>query len=211
VRGGEVVVQVVSTVDSINESAHRIADIIGVIDSIAFQTNILALNAAVEPARAGEQDRGFAVVAGEVRNLAQRSAVVAKEIKDLIGDSIEKVGTGSHLADQAGATMKDVVGSVKRVSDIISEIAAASDEQRSAIEQLNQAIVQMGQVTQQNATLVEQAAAAAEAMQDQAAGLVGAFRTGPCRPSGQHLARAERPAAGRRQPRMEPVPAGDER
>jgi methyl-accepting chemotaxis protein len=166
---------------AINASANRIADIIGVIDGIAFQTNILALNAAVEAARAGEQGRGFAVVASEVRNLAQRSAAAAKEIKTLIGDSVEKVETGSRLVDQAGATMEEVVGSVKRVSDIIGEIAAASDEQRAGIEQVNQAITQMDQVTQQNAALVEQAAAAAEAMQDQAselAGLVGTFRTG---------------------------------
>ena len=159
----------------------KIADIIGVIDGIAFQTNILALNAAVEAARAGEQGRGFAVVAGEVRNLAQRSAAAAKEIKDLIGDSVAKVETGSRLVDQAGATMEEVVGSVKRVSDIISEIAAASDEQRAGIEQVNQAITQMDQVTQQNAALVEQAAAAAEAMHEQAGGLtslVGTFRTG---------------------------------
>jgi methyl-accepting chemotaxis protein len=181
VRGGEVVAQVVDTMGSINESARRIADIIGVIDGIAFQTNILALNAAVEAARAGEQGRGFAVVAGEVRTLAQRSAAAAKEIKDLIGDSVGKVETGSRLVDQAGATMEEVVGSVKRVSDIISEIAAASDEQRAGIEQVNHAITQMDQVTQQNAALVEQAAAAAEAMQDQAsnlASLVGTFRTG---------------------------------
>jgi methyl-accepting chemotaxis protein len=214
---------------SINESARRIADIIGVIDGIAFQTNILALNAAVEAARAGEQGRGFAVVAGEVRNLAQRSAAAAREIKDLIGDSVEKVETGSRLVDQAGATMEEVVGSVKRVSDIIGEIAAASDEQRSGIEQVNQAIVQMDQVTQQNAALVEQAAAAAEAMQDQAAGLaglVGTFRTGaegqqaalPARAARPASAsrtlapvRAARPATGRRaEPKMAPVPAGDE-
>jgi methyl-accepting chemotaxis protein len=176
-----VVEQVVQTMGAINASSTRIVDIIAVIDGIAFQTNILALNAAVEAARAGEQGRGFAVVAGEVRNLAQRSAAAAKEIKDLIGDSVEKVETGSRLADQAGATMEEVVGSVKRVSDIISEIAAASDEQRVGIEQVNHAIVQMDQVTQQNAALVEQAAAAAEAMQDQAgnlASLVGTFRTG---------------------------------
>jgi methyl-accepting chemotaxis protein len=229
VRGGEVVAQVVSTMGSINESARRIADIIGVIDGIAFQTNILALNAAVEAARAGEQGRGFAVVAGEVRNLAQRSAAAAREIKDLIGDSVEKVETGSRLVDQAGATMEEVVGSVKRVSDIIGEIAAASDEQRSGIEQVNQAIVQMDQVTQQNAALVEQAAAAAEAMQDQAAGLaglVGTFRTGaegqqaalPARAARPASAsrtlapvRAARPATGRRaEPKMAPVPAGDE-
>ena len=197
VRGGEVVAQVVSTMGSINESARRISDIIGVIDGIAFQTNILALNAAVEAARAGEQGRGFAVVAGEVRNLAQRSAAAAKEVKELIGDSVEKVATGSRLVDQAGRTMEEVVGSVKRVSDIIGEIAAASDEQSAGIEQVNQAITQMDQVTQQNAALVEQAAAAAEAMQEQAAGLaglVGTFRTGsegqqgPSRPARAALA-----------------------
>ena len=209
VRGGEVVAQVVSTMGSINESARRISDIIGVIDGIAFQTNILALNAAVEAARAGEQGRGFAVVAGEVRNLAQRSAAAAKEIKDLIGDSVEKVATGSRLVDQAGRTMEEVVGSVKRVSDIIGEIAAASDEQSAGIEQVNQAITQMDQVTQQNAALVEQAAAAAEAMQDQAAGLaglVGTFRTGS---EGQQAAsRPARPvlAAPRKAPA---VTAGD--
>lgn len=168
VRGGEVVARVVSTMGSINESARRIADIITVIDGIAFQTNILALNAAVEAARAGEQGRGFAVVAGEVRSLAQRSAAAAKEIKDLIGDSVDKVEAGSRLADEAGNTMDEVVGSVKRVSDIISEIASASDEQRAGIEQVNGAITQMDQVTQQNAALVEEAAAAAEAMQEQA-------------------------------------------
>jgi methyl-accepting chemotaxis protein len=214
----------------INSSASKIADIIGVIDGIAFQTNILALNAAVEAARAGEQGRGFAVVASEVRNLAQRSAAAAKEIKTLIGDSVEKVETGSRLVDQAGATMEEVVGSVKRVSDIIGEIAAASDEQRAGIEQVNQAITQMDQVTQQNAALVEQAAAAAEAMQDQAAelaGLVGTFRTGnegqraavkpalAARPVSASRAvapvaaarPAARPAASRK---AEPVEAGEE-
>jgi methyl-accepting chemotaxis protein len=166
---------------SINESSKKIADIITVIDGIAFQTNILALNAAVEAARAGEQGRGFAVVAGEVRNLAQRSAAAAKEIKGLIGDSVEKVEAGSRLVDQAGSTMEEVVGSVRRVTDLIGEIAAASEEQRAGIEQVNQAITQMDQVTQQNAALVEEAAAAADAMQDQAhqlAALVGTFQTG---------------------------------
>ena len=178
-RGGEVVAEVVSTMGAINAASRRIADIIGVIDGIAFQTNILALNAAVEAARAGEQGRGFAVVASEVRNLAQRSAAAAREIKALIGDSVAQVDAGSRLADQAGDTMEEVVQSVKRVADIIGEIAAASEEQREGIEQANGAIVQMDQVTQQNAALVEQAAAAAEAMREQAgalARLVGTFR-----------------------------------
>ena len=170
-RGGEVVAEVVTTMGSINEAARRIADIIAVIDGIAFQTNILALNAAVEAARAGEQGRGFAVVAGEVRSLAQRSAAAAKEIKELIGDSVARVEAGSRLVDQAGRTMDDVVASVKRVSDIIGEIAAAGEEQRAGIEQVNGAIAQMDQVTQQNAALVEQAAAAAAAMREQAGAL----------------------------------------
>ena len=171
VKGGAVVSQVVDTMGSINESAKKIVDIIGVIDGIAFQTNILALNAAVEAARAGEQGRGFAVVASEVRNLAQRSAAAAKEIKALIGDSVEKVEAGAKLVDQAGATMDEVVASVRRVTDIISEIAAASHEQTSGIEQINQAISQMDNVTQQNAALVEEAAAAAGSMQEQAGNL----------------------------------------
>ncbi len=171
VKGGAVVSQVVDTMGSINESSKKIVDIIGVIDGIAFQTNILALNAAVEAARAGEQGRGFAVVATEVRNLAQRSAAAAKEIKGLIGDSVEKVEAGSKLVDQAGATMNEVVDSIRRVTDIMAEITAASAEQTSGIEQVNQAIGAMDDVTQQNAALVEQAAAAAGAMQDQAAGL----------------------------------------
>ncbi|MEJ7805581.1 MAG: methyl-accepting chemotaxis protein [Telluria sp.] len=166
-RGGSEVSQVVATMGSINASSKKIVDIIGVIDGIAFQTNILALNAAVEAARAGEQGRGFAVVASEVRNLAQRSAGAAKEIKALIGDSVEKVDAGTKLVNQAGATMDEVVASVKRVSDIISEIAAASQEQTSGIDQINQAIIQMDHVTQQNAALVEEAAAAAESMQNQ--------------------------------------------
>ncbi|MFO1395672.1 MAG: methyl-accepting chemotaxis protein [Burkholderiales bacterium] len=171
VRGGEVVGQVVATMESITESSKKIADIIGVIDGIAFQTNILALNAAVEAARAGEQGRGFAVVASEVRNLAQRSAAAAKEIKALIGDSVDKVEAGSKLVDAAGKTMEEIVQSVKRVTDIMSEITAASLEQSSGIEQVNQAIAQMDQVTQQNAALVEEAAAAAESMKNQAANL----------------------------------------
>jgi methyl-accepting chemotaxis protein len=170
-KGGAVVSQVVDTMGSINESAKKIVEIIGVIDGIAFQTNILALNAAVEAARAGEQGRGFAVVAAEVRNLAQRSAAAAKEIKALIGDSVEKVDLGAKLVDQAGSTMQEIVDSVRRVTDIISEISAASDEQKAGIEQVNQAISQMDQVTQQNASLVEEAAAAAEAMQDQSKSL----------------------------------------
>jgi methyl-accepting chemotaxis protein len=179
VKGGEMVSQVVDTMGAINESAKKIVDIISVIDGIAFQTNILALNAAVEAARAGEQGRGFAVVASEVRNLAQRSAAAAKEIKALIVDSVEKVDIGNKLVGQAGATMDEVVSSVKRVTDIMAEIMAASAEQTSGIEQINQAIGQMDQVTQQNAALVEQAAAAAESMQEQAANLaqvVSVFR-----------------------------------
>lgn len=178
-KGGVVVSEVVSTMGAIDESARKIADIIGVIDGIAFQTNILALNAAVEAARAGEQGRGFAVVASEVRNLAHRSAAAAKEIKGLIQDSVDKVGSGSMLVDQAGITMNEVVESVRRVTDLISEIAAASDEQRSGIEQVNEAIVQMDEVTQQNAALVEEASAAAAAMQQQAsdmAQLVSIFK-----------------------------------
>jgi len=171
VKGGQVVANVVDTMGSISDSASKIADIIGVIDGIAFQTNILALNAAVEAARAGEQGRGFAVVASEVRSLAQRSAAAAKEIKTLIEDSVEKVGAGSKLVNQAGTTMDEVVSSVARVTDIMAEITAASQEQSAGIEQVNQAIAQMDQVTQQNAALVEEAAAAAESMQDQAAQL----------------------------------------
>jgi methyl-accepting chemotaxis protein len=163
--------EVVGTMSSINESSKKIVDIISVIDGIAFQTNILALNAAVEAARAGEQGRGFAVVASEVRNLAQRSAAAAKEIKTLIGDSVDKVGEGTKLVDAAGKTMEEIVQAVKRVTDIMSEITAASQEQSAGIEQVNQAITQMDQVTQQNAALVEEAAAAAESMKDQAGAL----------------------------------------
>ncbi len=174
VKGGQVVGQVVDTMASIKESSRKIADIIGVIDGIAFQTNILALNAAVEAARAGEQGRGFAVVASEVRNLAQRSAGAAKEIKALIEDSVGKVDAGGKLVDEAGKTMDEIVGSVKRVTDIMGEIAAASQEQSAGIEQVNQAVGQMDEMTQQNAALVEQAAAAAESLQDQAAKLAEA-------------------------------------
>ena len=179
VKGGRVVSQVVTTMSSITESSKKIVDIISVIDGIAFQTNILALNAAVEAARAGEQGRGFAVVASEVRSLAQRSAAAAKEIKTLIGDSVEKVEIGSKLVEAAGKTMEDIVSSVKRVTDIMSEISAASNEQSAGIEQVNQAITQMDQVTQQNAALVEEAAAASESMKVQAGNLsesVGVFR-----------------------------------
>ena len=171
IKGGSVVAEVVDTMESINESARKIVDIISVIDGIAFQTNILALNAAVEAARAGEQGRGFAVVATEVRNLAQRSAAAAKEIKVLIGDSVGKVEAGSKLVNEAGSTMGEIVDSVKRVTDIMAEIMAASQEQSSGIDQVNQAIGQMDQVTQQNAALVEEAAAAAESLQDQASNL----------------------------------------
>jgi methyl-accepting chemotaxis protein len=170
-KGGAVVAQVVGTMGSINASSKKIVDIIGVIDGIAFQTNILALNAAVEAARAGEQGRGFAVVAAEVRNLAQRSAAAAKEIKSLIDDSVDKVGSGARLVDEAGATMEEIVASVRRVTDVIGEISAASTEQTAGIEQINQAIAQMDQVTQQNAALVEEAAAASDAMQQQAGAL----------------------------------------
>jgi methyl-accepting chemotaxis protein len=167
-RGGEVVNQVVSTMDEIKASSKKIADIIGVIDGIAFQTNILALNAAVEAARAGEQGRGFAVVAGEVRSLAQRSAEAAKEIKALIGTSVDKVEVGARLVQDAGTTMSEIVASVKRVSDIIGDISAAAGEQSSGIGQVNVAVAQLDQMTQQNAALVEQSAAAAEALKDQA-------------------------------------------
>ena len=172
-KGGAVVAQVVDTMGAINSSAKKIVDIIGVIDGIAFQTNILALNAAVEAARAGEQGRGFAVVASEVRNLAQRSAAAAKEIKALIDHSVENVEIGSRLVDQAGATMQEIVESVRRVTDVMSEISAATQEQTAGINQINVAIAQMDEVTQQNAALVEQAAAAASSLQDQAASMIG--------------------------------------
>ncbi|MCC2675122.1 MAG: chemotaxis protein [Ramlibacter sp.] len=180
-RGGEVVGQVVSTMTGIADSSRKIADIIGVIDGIAFQTNILALNAAVEAARAGEQGRGFAVVAAEVRTLAQRSAAAAREIKDLIGASVQKVDTGAKLVDDAGRTMEEIVASVKKVSDLIAEIAAASREQSSGIQQVNQAITQMDQVVQQNASLVEEATAAAGSLKEEADALlhmVSRFRLG---------------------------------
>ncbi len=171
VKGGQVVNEVVQTMASISTSSKKIVDIISVIDGIAFQTNILALNAAVEAARAGEEGRGFAVVAAEVRSLAQRSAAAAKEIKALIDDSVSKVDIGAKQVDQAGRTMSEIVSAVKRVTDIMAEIAAASNEQSAGIEQVNRAITQMDDVTQQNAALVEEAAAAAEAMQEQAGNL----------------------------------------
>ena len=191
-RGGQVVGEVVERMQAIDASSRRIGDIISVIDGIAFQTNILALNAAVEAARAGEQGRGFAVVASEVRSLAQRSAAAAKEIKALIDDSVSKVDAGTLLVDKAGRTMDEVVGSVKRVTDIIGEIAAASAEQTAGIEQVNNAIAAMDQATQQNAALVEQSAAAAAAVREQASVLV--------RATGGFVLAAEAP-------RNEPAPA----
>ncbi len=216
-RGGEVVGEVVHTMGAIAAASRKIADIIGVIDGIAFQTNILALNAAVEAARAGEQGRGFAVVAGEVRSLAQRSAAAAKEIKGLISDSVERVDQGYRLVEQAGGTMEEVVESVRRVTEIMSEISAASTEQSQGIEQVNRAIAQMDETTQQNAALVEQAAAAAESLQDQAAALVEAvavFRTAggveqvlapPPPPP-----RSSVPAPVRAMRRLAPTPSGDD-
>jgi methyl-accepting chemotaxis protein len=185
-----VVAQVVSTMEEINASSRRIGDIIGTIDGIAFQTNILALNAAVEAARAGEQGRGFAVVAAEVRSLAQRSAEAAREIKALIGASVERVEAGSQLVSDAGGTMTEIVASVQRVSDIIAEISAATREQSSGIGQVNGSVSQLDQMTQQNAALVEESAAAAESLREQAgrlAGVVGAFRL-DTRASGGHAA-----------------------
>ena len=196
-EGGAVVGQVIATMSSINESSRKVVDIIGVIDGIAFQTNILALNAAVEAARAGEQGRGFAVVASEVRNLAQRSAAAAKEIKMLISDSVDKVDAGARLVDQAGETMEQVVESIRRVTDIMAEISHASQEQTVGIEQVNLSIGLMDEATQQNAALVEESAAAAGAMQDQAAKLaqaVGVFKLDvPARAAG-----AVRPGIGSR-------------
>ncbi|EZP38664.1 methyl-accepting chemotaxis protein [Janthinobacterium lividum] len=200
VKGGEVVGQVVQTMGAITESSRKIADIIGVIDGIAFQTNILALNAAVEAARAGEQGRGFAVVATEVRNLAQRSAAAAKEIKDLIVDSGSKVEAGSKLVDSAGATMQDIVVSVQRVADLMGEIASASQEQSQGIAQVNATVTQMDDATQQNAALVEEAAAAAQSLQDQAGRLAQVVSVFKLEESG-HAAQPQP-----RQPAHKPAP-----
>jgi methyl-accepting chemotaxis protein len=178
-RGGAVVGEVVATMTDIHQSSQKIADIIGVIDGIAFQTNILALNAAVEAARAGEQGRGFAVVAGEVRSLASRSAEAAREIKSLIGASVERVETGSRLVGDAGSTMSEIVASVQRVTDIIGEISSATREQSQGIGQVNLAVTDLDRMTQQNAALVEQSTAAAESLKDQAgrlSGMVSTFR-----------------------------------
>ena len=218
-RGGAVVSQVVATMDEINASSKKISDIIGVIDGIAFQTNILALNAAVEAARAGEQGRGFAVVAGEVRNLAQRSAEAAKEIKALIGASVDKVESGSKLVADAGKTMQEIVGSVQRVTDIIGEITAAASEQSDGIGQVNTAVVQLDQMTQQNAALVEESAAAAESLKAQASALaqaVGTFKldamhkpqAAVAAPSAVAPAAPRAVAAPRSEPRPAPVAAG---
>ena len=204
VKGGKVVTEVVETMEGISESSRKIADIIGVIDEIAFQTNILALNAAVEAARAGDQGRGFAVVAAEVRNLAQRSANAAKEIKSLISDSVAKVDSGSKLVDSAGKTMEEIVTSVQRVTDIVSEISAASQEQSAGIEQVNTAVTQMDKITQQNAALVEEAAAAAKSLEEQTSGLAEMI-------SGFTLVEEEKPAARRpaasAKPKAAAVPA----
>ena len=209
VEGGHLIQKVVSTMSSINESARKIADIIGVIDGIAFQTNILALNAAVEAARAGEQGRGFAVVASEVRTLAQRSANAAKDIKELISDSVTKIENGNVLVDQSGETMDKVVTAIKRVNDIMAEIAAASIEQATGIDEVGKAITQMDEMTQQNAALVEEAAAAAESMQAQAeqlASRVAMFKISASqqssKPVSKQVERLERPQPAKPQAKI---------
>jgi methyl-accepting chemotaxis protein len=210
-RGGAVVDQVVQTMSSINESSKKIVDIIGVIDGIAFQTNILALNAAVEAARAGEQGRGFAVVASEVRSLAQRSAAAAKEIKALIGDSVDKVDAGTKLVDEAGKTMEQIVASVKRVTDIMAEITAASQEQSSGIEQVNKAITQMDEMTQQNSALVEQASAAAQSMKEQAQSLEKAVAIFKLKQASEADVDVQKPVQGQREPNDEAAPTAIDR
>ncbi len=214
-RGGAVVAQAVQAMGAINDSSRKIAEIVGLIDEIAFQTNLLALNAAVEAARAGEQGRGFAVVATEVRNLAQRSAGAAKEIKGLIGDSVDKVRAGTELVDRSGRTLADIVESVKKVTDIVGEIAAASAEQSSGIDQVNTAVMQMDESTQQNAALVEEAAAASRAMQEQAEGLlqqVAFFRLADEGAAAEHGTRAPsrtgrtaKPEVRQAEPRLQPA------
>jgi methyl-accepting chemotaxis protein len=215
-RGGAVVHRAISAMGEINTSSRKISDIIGVIDEIAFQTNLLALNAAVEAARAGEQGRGFAVVATEVRNLAQRSASAAKEIKGLINDSVDKVKVGSELVDESGKTLSEIMESVKKVTDIVAEIAAASEEQSAGIEQVNNAITQMDNVTQQNAAVVEQASAASKAMEEQSSTLVaqiGYFKLGKgstaheIRQGDTAAMRAQRPALANHHPMTRPRPA----
>jgi len=204
-RSGQVADQVVATMGGIHDASRRIVDIIGVIDGIAFQTNILALNAAVEAARAGEQGRGFAVVASEVRSLAQRSAEAAKEIKGLIGDTVNKVDAGTQLVEQAGASIRDVVTSVQRVRDIVAEISAATQEQTTGLEQVNQAMTQMDLVTQQNAALVEESTAATQTMETQASQLartIGVFRVGaPAMSTTTHSVRVEKPLPPKASPR----------
>jgi methyl-accepting chemotaxis protein len=231
VKGGAEVQEVVATMRSINEASRRIADIIGVIDGIAFQTNILALNAAVEAARAGEQGRGFAVVASEVRNLAQRSANAAKEIKELISASTQRVDQGTTLVDQAGNTIQEVVDAIRRVTDIMGEITAASAEQSAGVSQIGEAVTQMDQATQQNAALVEESAAAADGLRQQAAQLLqavsvfqlpagGVARTAPVAHAPRSApvapvvrAQVSKPAAPRKlaarpaEPKLTPMPA----
>jgi methyl-accepting chemotaxis protein len=210
VRGGTAVSEVVDTMQAISASSSKISEIVSVIDGIAFQTNILALNAAVEAARAGEQGKGFAVVAGEVRTLAQRSAQAAKEIKQLIEDSVNKVAIGSGQVERAGTTMQEIVASVKRVTDIMGEISAASEEQSGGIDQVNRAVVQMDETTQQNAALVEQAAAAAGSLRDQTQHLtqvVSMFKLGNAQAVAQAVPAAQAIQAPAHAPALAPAPA----